>query len=108
MGLTLLPLLAGCLILADPTTYLGTPGPGDSGGPCDDDDDCLDPQRCRHEECVPRCVDEECPGGFACDEYLYECGDFCINEADCREGFYCCDDVQKCDLEDLFTCLLDP
>ena len=107
MGLALLPLVAGCLILADPATYLGTPEPGDSGGPCDHDDDCLDPQRCRQEVCVPRCVDEDCPGGFTCDDVLYECKHTCLEQDDCREGWTCCDDFERCDIEDWGTCLRD-
>ncbi len=102
-----LPLLAGCLVIADPEPYLGMPGPGDSGGPCDESSDCLDPQRCRHGVCVPRCVDEDCPGGFACDEYLYRCADLCLDETDCQEGWFCCDG-SKCDWDDWGECLPDP
>lgn len=36
------------------------------------------------------CVESECPGGFACNEYG-SCESMCFDNGDCKKGYLCCD-----------------
>lgn len=45
------------------------------------------------------CVDDDCDGGFGCDDYGY-CNDMCFDNADCKDGYKCCDSSDAFDTWD--------
>jgi hypothetical protein len=104
----LLPLFPGCLLLAKSDNFLDTASATEVKNTCDYDWDCPDNEACKHHQCKA-CVDEDCPGGYACSTYLPECNTDCFENSDCREGYWCCDDSygRDCKGDLLFTCIAD-
>lgn len=67
----------------------------DATGACLDtcmfDDDCAAGAVCGDAGCVAQCVEDECPGGYACEFDLSACKDHCIVDDDCQAGRVCAD-----------------
>ncbi len=67
--------------------------PGDIGGPCDVDDDCLDGVCCKDKNCgggmctYPCKDDLDCPDVMACEHKV--CFFSCIDDLDCGAGQSC-------------------
>ncbi|MEE2787121.1 MAG: hypothetical protein VX589_07250 [Myxococcota bacterium] len=59
---------------------------------CDDDVDCPE-QRCVEGECIPGCVDADCPGLQTCNPGTGRCDEpsMCVADGDCQDDRVCID-----------------
>jgi hypothetical protein len=55
---------------------------------------CAAPTECDPVNAQCECVDENCPGNYACDPFGTDgCSTSCIDDSNCKAGFQCKDDV---------------
>jgi hypothetical protein len=126
------PLLAlvACLLLAEEPAarcpaecgYFDCDASGACLTACERDSDCADGATCEDGQCEAECVDEACPGGFACDLLANGCKSQCDNDLHCKDGYVCdgascvpecregsCDDGYACDYDGTCRteCLID-
>jgi len=114
-SLTLLALLGGCVLFAEPLCYESSCPDGLACRPdgacyaeCNEDAHCREGYFCDGWTCTLRCNEADCDG-FTCDPVFDECREWCTFNSDCAKGYFCCDDTfaaeGRCEYSELDECL---